>query len=283
LTIDMTGRAHSIAAALVAAALIFAPLPARADGGAGPDGDTAGEVEDPEALSAAAVQSFKDRNFDGAIALFERAYALDPQPNFLFNIGRVYEEKGDLEHAVEYYQRFVKQPGVDLEARETALAHLKVLRQTIVELRGEDGNGAREPVVDVTHDAGPPVVDNEAAARKRKLRIAGYSLLGVGGGALAIGAVFGGLALAKSHDAEDAGTVDETLSLRQEAKSRANLADGLIITGAVLAATGLVLVLVTLGKNKRSRPGRAGKTASRASFAPTFSPSQLGLSLTGRF
>ncbi len=270
----MTGRAHSIAAACVAAALTLAPLPARASTRlVEPAAEEAPAGEDAEALSTQAVDAFKQRDFDGAIALFNRAYELDPQPNFLFNIGRVYEEKGDLDNAIKYYQQFVKQPGVDIEARETALAHLKVLRQTLEELKGDEKPTTGDPG-DTTTDR-PEPVDSEAAAKKRKLRIAGYSLLGVGGGALVIGAVFGGLAIAKSRDAEDAPLVDDRLSLRQEAKSRANVADGLIITGAVLAATGLVLVLVTLGKGKRS----AKKTA----FAPSFAPSHVGLSLTGRF
>jgi tetratricopeptide (TPR) repeat protein len=227
-------------------------------------------------LSSAAVAAFKERNFDGAVALFQRAYDIDPQPNFLFNIGRVYEEKGDLQNAVKYYQEFVKQPGVDIDARETALAHLKVLRATIEELEDQGKPPVVGPAAATTGDVAPEPVDTAAAARKRKLRIAGYSLLGVGGGALVIGAVFGGLAVAKSKDAEDAGTVDETLSLRQEAKGRANVADGLLITGAVLAATGLVLVLVTLGKKKK---GGSARTA----LAPAFGARQLGLSLSGRF
>jgi tetratricopeptide (TPR) repeat protein len=275
----MTGRSHTIAAALVTAALTFAPLPARAASHAAePD---AASAEDPEALSSAAVAAFKDRNFVGAVELFQRAYAIDPQPNFLFNIGRVYEEKGDLQNAVKYYQEFVKQPGVDIDARETALAHLKVLRETIEELEDEGKPPVVGPAAATTQDVAPEPVDTAAAARKRKLRIAGYSLLGVGGGALVIGAVFGGLAVAKSKDAEDAGTVDETLSLRQEAKSRANVADGLLISGAVLAATGLVLVLVTLGKKKKT--GRSANTALAPTFGRGFGASQLGLSLSGRF
>ncbi|MBC8070585.1 MAG: tetratricopeptide repeat protein [Deltaproteobacteria bacterium] len=275
----MTGRSHTIAAALVSAALTFAPLPVRA---ASHTAEPAGAAaEDPEALSSAAVQAFKERDFDGAVALFQRAYDIDPQPNFLFNIGRVYEEKGDLQNAVKYYQQFVKQPGVDIEARETALAHLKVLRETIEELEGQGKPPVVGPAAGATQDVAPEPVDTAAAARKRKLRIAGYSLLGVGGGALVIGAVFGGLAVAKSRDAEDADTVDETLSLRQEAEGRANVADGLIITGAVLAATGLVLVLVTLGKKKKR--GGSARTALVPTFGTGSGASQLGLSLSGRF
>ena len=75
-----------------------------------------------DALSDEAVAAFKAKDYDTAIAKFQRAYEIDPQPNYKFNIGRVYEEKGDLENAVKYYQEFVQSPGVDLEAREAATA-----------------------------------------------------------------------------------------------------------------------------------------------------------------
>lgn len=267
--------AHSIAAAFVAASLAIAPLSVRA---AEPESDpTAAEpAEDADSLSAAAVQAFRDRNFDGAIALFNRAYEVDPQPNFLFNIGRVYEEKGDLENAIKYYQQFVKQPGVDIEARETALTHIKALRATLEEIEADKGKDETQPKTGTPVDE-PEPADDADKAKKRKLRIAGYSLLGVGGGVMVIGAVFGGLALGKSRDAEDAPLVDDKLSLRQEAKARANLSDGLLFTGAGLAVAGLILVLVTLKKNKKK--GGARNTA----FSPSFGGGRVGLSLSGRF
>jgi tetratricopeptide (TPR) repeat protein len=266
---------QAMTTAMVAAALALAPLQLRA---AEPDGEptAAPDKEDPDALNAAAVQAFRDRDFDGAIALFNRAYELDPQPNFLFNIGRVYEEKGDLPNAIKYYQQFVKQPGVDLEARETALTHLKALKATLAELEEDKrGNDPTAPTGDQVDKPEPE--DDAAKAKKKRLRTAGYSLLGVGGGVLVIGAVFEGLAISKSKKAEDEPLVDNKLSMRQEAKGRANVGDALVVTGAVLAATGLVLVLVTLAKNKR------GKGSGRTAFAPTFGAGQLGLSMTGRF
>lgn len=285
-------RPNLLASVLVAVTIVAAPLrgaAAPADGApSGGHPETTTAAEGPDALSDAAVAAFKAREYDKAVDLFQQAYALDPQPNYLFNIGRVYEEKGDLEKAVANYQEFVKQPGVDLEARENATARLKVLRQTLAELR-EDAEPEAKP--DATPiDPGPSPAEEAAAAKKRKMRIAGYSLLGVGGGALVIGAVFGGLALGKSNDAKDAAFVDDKLSLRQEAKGRAAVGDGLLITGGVLAAAGLALVLATLGKG-RAKAGTdtaAGRVRRGLALRPALGPTGAGrwgaaLSLGGSF
>ncbi len=243
-------------------ALSIAAAPAHAEAVATEAPGDAADIADaagPEALSDAAVAAFQAREYDRAIELFQRAYALDAQPNYMFNIGRVYEEKGELDKAVENYQAFVRQPGVEIEARENATARIKILRQTIAQLR-DDTEPDRPPAA--TGEITPPgersPAERAADERKRKLRIAGYSLLGVGGGVLVIGAVFGGLAIGKSNDAQDAPFIDERLSLRQEARSRAVVGDALLISGGVVAVAGLVMVLVTLrGRGVRGRTEQA--------------------------
>lgn len=262
---------HPLSAVLVAAAVSVASIPIAH---AGPE--EAAAAEDPDQLSAAAVEAFHAKDYEKAIELFEAAYAADPQPNYKFNIGRVYEEKGDLEKAVQYYQEFVKSPGVDLSARESASARLKVLREALKATQEEEAAEARAEEQEDDPKVEPmvsPPMDDGATDRKRKLRIAGYSLMGVGGAGLIIGAVFGGLALSKSRDADDAALVDDKIALRQDAKTRANVADAMFITGGVLAGVGLILVLTTLGKGKRAR----------SALAPSFGNRSAGLSWTGRF
>lgn len=277
-----------VATTAVAVSVAFTPTPTWA---AVAPTAAAESAETPDALSAAAVEAFRAGEYDKAIELFERAYTLDPQPNYLFNIGRVYEEKADLSKAVANYQEFVKQPGVDIEAREAATERLKVLRRTLAEL--EDDEEPTGPVVEPGVDA-PTPAEQTAAAKKRKMRLAGYSLLGVGGGTLVIGAVFGGLAIGKSNDAKDAAFVDDKLALRQEAQGRAKVGDGLLITGGVLAAVGLVLVLATLGKGKgksKSKSRKASAATNRRSerttwqplVAPSLGRTSAGLSFAGRF
>jgi tetratricopeptide (TPR) repeat protein len=248
---------------------------------AGPGADEA--TEDPDELSSQAVERFNAKDYDGAVALFERAHAIDPQPNYLFNIGRVYEEKGDLEKAVEYYQRFLGQSGVDLESRQSATERLRILREALRQMRADEEGASPAPTPTddgrgdpATETTTPTDTDPSDDGRKRKLRIAGYSLLGVGGVALIVGGVVGGIALGTSNDADDAEFVDDKLDARSRAKTQANVADGLFISGGVIAAVGLVLVLSTLGKRK-------GAATARTQWTPQIGPRHVGLGLTHRF
>jgi tetratricopeptide (TPR) repeat protein len=246
-------------------------------------GDEAAPAEgDPEALSAAAVERFQAKEYDAAVELFEQAYAADPQPNYLFNIGRVYEEKGDLENAVVYYQRFVGQSGVDLESRQAATERLKVLRETLAQMKGEEPKDDPQPKDDgTTKPTGEtPVTTDEGddgAKRKKTLRITGYALMGAGGVGLILGGVFGGLARGNANDSETDPFVDRQEALRERARTQARVADAMFITGGVLAAAGLVLVLTTLGgKNKKA-------DAKQARWSPVVGPQQVGVGFSRRF
>lgn len=247
-----------------------------------------GAAGDPEALSAAAVERFEAKDYDAAADLFEQAYEADPQPNYLFNIGRVYEEKGDLENAVVYYQRFVGQSGVDLESRQTATERLKVLREALAQMKAADEpppEDVEPPKEEETTSSTPveePVVDEgdaQAAKRKKTLRITGYALMGAGGAGLIVGAIFGGLASGTVKDADADPFVDRQEAFRERARTQARVADAMFITGGVLAAAGLVLVLTTLGGKK------AGKTdmSRRTRWSPVVGPQQVGLGLAHRF
>lgn len=237
----------------------------------------------PEAdkLSGEAVEAFGAKRYDEAIDLFNKAYQIDSNPNYLFNIGRVYEEKGDLKKAVEFYQRFVSQAAVDLEAREAATARLKVLREALGQLEDEkkdEGNTTPPPNPN-------PNPEEDKPDRVRIQRIAGYSLIGVGAAALIVGGVLGGLASADASSADDAEFVDDKLRLRDDARGKAQGADALFITGGVLAAVGVVLVVTTLGKGKKGKDKAASQRSNRRSvaFSPSASPRAVGATFSGRF
>lgn len=250
-----------------------------------PEGDgatpSADQNSEAEALSDQAVEAFNDKRYDESIDLFEQAYALNSNPNYLFNIGRVYEEKGDLQQAVSHYQRFVSQPGVDLDSREAATARLKVLREALRQLKEEEESEAENaPPPEAIAEPAPVTDDEPRTDRKRGQRIAGYALLGVGGAGLIVGGVLGGLASAKANDADNAEFVDDALRMRDDARRQARAADAMFITGGVFAAAGLVLVLTTLGKKKGSA---AAAMPTRWVLAPAASPTSAGAALHGRF
>ncbi|MEX1363860.1 MAG: tetratricopeptide repeat protein [Nannocystaceae bacterium] len=291
---------RSLVCSSVALALGFAPsLPVLAATApviaSGATLAAAPDTGDPEALSAAAVEKFEAKEYDAAVDLFEQAYAADPQPNYLFNIGRVYEEKGDLEKAVEFYQRFVGQSGVDLESRQAATERLKVLREAVAQMKANEeatdegteettDEGTEETTDEGTEEttdegATDDTTDEQAAKRKKILRITGYSLLGAGGGALIVGAIFGGLASSSADEADADPFVDRTLALRDRARGQARVADAMFITGGILAAAGLALVLTTVGRKKAS----TGEVTRRTRWSPVIGPQRVGVGVTHRF
>jgi len=274
----------SMVGTLCALLLATAPSPAIAQRDSAPaDAAAADSKAGAEALSERAVEAFSAKRYDESIGLFEQAYALDANPNYLFNIGRVFEEKGDLEQAVAHYQKFVSQPGVDLESREAATERLKVLRAAVQQLEEEndDEPPAEETALEVGPQPADPQDDQGPSDRKRGQRIAGYALLGVGGAGLIVGGVLGGLAQSSASDADNAEFVDDTLRMRDDARRQARAADAMFITGGVLAAAGLVLVLTTLGKSKRASASRTPPR--RWVIAPAASPRSAGAALHGRF
>ena len=253
-------------------------LAAPADSAEGPDtGSTEAEKDQAESLSEQAIAEFSAKNFDGAVALFQQAYEIDPNPNYLFNIGRVHEEAGNLEQAVEFYAKFVKQPGVDLDSREVALERLKVLRAIVEETKEPDED---EPVVTDPEPVEPaPVaqpVDDESERKRKVMRISGFALLGVGAGALIGGAVTGSLAQADRDAAFDRDQAD-SLTARQDflgkAETKALTADVLYGVGGALLLTGVVLVAVGYSKPKTQR----------VAVTPSFGPRSGGVALHMRF
>ena len=225
-------------------------------------------------LSGQAIERFKARDYDAAARLFEQAYGLDPNPNYLFNVGRVYEEKGDIRSAADYYGRFVKEPGVEIESRELALQRLRVLRAILHETEPQTG----QPATATSAEPQPGASTSNAAAgdesdRRKSMRLGGYALLGVGGISMLVGGIFGGLTLGKKNDLNASHMVDDRKAIARDGKTFALVSDVTLFTGAALAVTGLVLVLV----NRKPRSPR------RSVLAPSLGRGHAGLTWSLRF
>lgn len=250
---------------------------------AGPLPLVAGPSEEVEAVVAEAVTKFQAKEYEAAVVLFEQAYEMSPEPNYLYNIGRVYEESGNLEKAVEFYGRFVKLGEVDLGAREVALERLRVLRGVLEETAEKPD----EPIPDETPDevddpTGAEPTDDEEVQdpvpdepkKPDGMRIAGFVLLGVGVGAVAGGGAFGALALARENDLNTLATLETRDSAVTRGKRNALAADILFGVGGAMVVTGVVLVALSYSKK------RAGQ---RAMIAPTFVRGGGGLAAEVRF
>ena len=62
-----------------------------------------------KALAKTAAVFAAEKKWEEAIRLYQQAYSMDPAPVLLFNVGAIYEKLGDLRHAREQYERFVKE------------------------------------------------------------------------------------------------------------------------------------------------------------------------------
>src|SRR6478735_6538118 len=92
-------------------------------------------------LNETGARAYAERNYRAAIEKFVEAYAIDHDPNLLFNVARCYEKLGDLPAAIEKYQAFLAAPGADTEGRVKANASLAELER----LRDQGGT---KPVAD---------------------------------------------------------------------------------------------------------------------------------------
>jgi tetratricopeptide (TPR) repeat protein len=248
-----------------------APAPETPDGTAD-TGVTEEQRTEAEDLSDRAIEAFSAEDYATAVELFEKAYEIDPQPNYLFNIGRVHEEAANLEQAVEYYSKFVKQPGVDLDARGHALERLKVLRAIVTETteRPEEPESPGPLVVDPSTQPADDGLDR----RRKTMRGTGIGLAATGAGTLIAAAVVGAVARSDSERAFDPNEAD-SLSARQDflaqSRTKAITADVLYGLGGALVVTGVVLIALGYSKPKKRR----------VALTPTFGPQRVEAARAG--
>jgi tetratricopeptide (TPR) repeat protein len=81
-----------------------------------------------EQLNEEGAELYAARDYRRAIEKFIQAYAIEPDPNLLFNIARCYEELGEAEAAIEKYETFLKTPGADTRGQKRARESLAALR-----------------------------------------------------------------------------------------------------------------------------------------------------------
>lgn len=232
-------------------------------------------------LSAEGVAAYERGDFQGAIELLMQAYELSPQPNLVFNIGRVYEELGDLEQAQKFYTEFLTLPGVELETRAFAAERVEVIRRVLTQAQAkaqaeaQEGDDPPDPQVRPTADATQMEPTTAPPPRGMpKLRIAGAATLAAGGAALIAAGVLGGIGASRAKQAGEEQLVADQNEMLRDARSLAGAADGLFIAGGIVAAAGITMLGVSYAKRFNKQ---------RASVVPSVGSRHVSLGFTGRF
>jgi tetratricopeptide (TPR) repeat protein len=85
---------------------------------------TPAQLEQRDAHASAAVAYYENGNFEGAITEYRAAYAIDPQPDFVFAMAMIEQQRGGCAEAVRLADEFAATapPAEDVEVLEAAIA-----------------------------------------------------------------------------------------------------------------------------------------------------------------
>lgn len=210
------------------------------------DAEPAGEADAYSDLTARASEAYEAGDLPKAVELFKQAYALRPVSNILYNIGRIYEDLGDIDNAITHYDQFVVAPNVEQVARRDALDRLKTLRE-VQKLR--DGEGEPQEIAEPTPTPQPTP---EPKPKSSVAKTLGWTFLGVGGASLVGSGIFALLTQSQHAAFEDAETLEERRDAASSGSSLAVVADTMLVVGAISAVTGGVLLIVSSGGGEES-------------------------------
>jgi tetratricopeptide (TPR) repeat protein len=180
------------------------------------------------------LELYRTGRFADAAVLLREAYSLHAEPVLLYNLARALEGDGDLDGAIDAYQRYLETAG-EIPDRGAIERKLETLRATVAE---------RNRLAEAAEDAErrEREREREAEARRRVAHETGRSpspapwiVAGVGAAGFAVAGVLGALALG-AHDAAIAAPSQRETDAEQR---RAN--DYALATNIAFIASGVVL------------------------------------------
>ena len=213
-------------------------------------------------LAAQSAVHYKRGELEIAAALLKQAYALYPEPNLLYNLGRTLEKQGDLKGAVDAYHRYL--------ASDATIADRPAIEQHVKELEAKlppepVAKPAKPSEPEPPHPAPPPPAPAVVVAPPPPPKPSVMPWVTIGAGVVIVGAGAGAALYASNrHDAavhEMVGTTAQ--SLQDTASHYALAANVLFAVGGAVAITGIVWKL-------RSGGGEPAVTA-------TIGPGSIGI------
>ena len=171
---------------------------------------------------------YRAGRFDLAIDLLGKAHALAGEPVLLFNLAKAYEGKGDLEKAIEAYERYLDD-AKDITDRGAIEARVETLRGQLAARAALEKKAAAERAER----------DKERSPSPIPWIIAGAGVTG-----LVAGAALGAFASGREDDAVAEPTHRDAAALRDEAEQLALGANIALAVGGALLAGGVTWGIV---------------------------------------
>jgi tetratricopeptide (TPR) repeat protein len=183
-----------------------------------------------------------------ALVELKMALELDRNaPDLLYNVARVYENLGELDEAIAYYQRYLAlMPLEQIEERDRT-------EKTIRRLQGAKHEIATTEPRPIIHDA-----PAEPHAGRADLA---FWITGAAGVALLAGGATCGILAVRKYDAVGEfvvgtdGTLDQRKSISDDANRFALLADGLFIASGLALTSAALLFLLRDAEESKPRAG----------------------------
>lgn len=147
-----------------------------------------------------ALALYKAKDYRAALAAFNKANAIDPKPNLVFNIAKCHEALGENVEAIEKYKQYADTPGADAPSRAKALETAKALQEI------EDAKKPKPPTVEKPE--APPVKEVPTPTPTQSVEPPSPSplpwiLIGTGVAFAGAGGVFAALAASARSEARD--------------------------------------------------------------------------------
>lgn len=206
------------------------------------------DTERVEALFAEGAALYRAGKYRAAIERFDAAYAIYPEPNLLYNKARAHEALGEIDAALDAYQRCAASPEVDAEVKAKAERKASMLEQA--KATSAKVPAARAPSSGVTPGAGATIRAPDDGGSG--LTVAKWGLLGVGAALAVTGSVFFALGaqdhgdISSAADPSGVGTLTrvEAQALSDDGTQKKTIGVGLGAGGiAALAGAALLFVL----------------------------------------
>lgn len=249
-------------------ALCPAALPSAASAAeevAAADGDEASAraIVLAEQKAAQAFEAYQAKRFAESVALYLEAYAAASNADILYNVARIYDTKlGDRPLALNFYRRYITDPGAVADRIQVANERLQSLRDA--ELAVAEAAPAPAPVASPAPESPPP------RAARRPATAGGWStgewagaiLAGTGVVAIGIGTGFGVAAMDDTRTVRD--LCDGNVCREQRGIDAAESATDLARVSTIAFASGGALLALGAafyfwpGGDAGERPEQAG-------------------------